>query len=148
MLFCYIVCEKDFYRLRISNLPATTTKEELVKLLRITEEHSTRLIFKEDQDKNSSSVVAYLIHQRALKYLRSLIHQLHNHYGSDDPSNKVKCQVEINADFYNWDDDCNSNQTNKSKSSPWCELDTEQLNDNSSEEIVDMGPARKRFCKN
>ena len=29
----------------------------------------------------------------------------------------------------------------------YTELDTEQLNDDSSEEISDMEPAKKRFCK-
>ncbi|CAF3332564.1 unnamed protein product [Rotaria sp. Silwood2] len=120
-------CEKNFYRLRISNLPTTANKEKLAKLLSIKDEHISRIIFKEDRVENSSSVVAYLIHQRSAKYLRCLIHQWHDKCYSDDLPNKMKCQVEINADFYNWDNKCNPNeyfsttnykQPKKSKSLP------------------------------
>ncbi|CAF3866485.1 unnamed protein product [Rotaria sordida] len=150
-------CEKNFYRLRISNIPTTANKEELAKLLDIKGERISRIILKEDQDKNSSSDVAYLVHQRSVKYLQSRIYRLHDKNDSDDQSNKMKCQLEIDVDFYYWDDECHSNecfsttnynQTKESKSLLWHGLHTEQSNDNSSEEITDMEVSDEIHLKN
>ncbi|CAF1333720.1 unnamed protein product, partial [Rotaria sp. Silwood1] len=149
-------CKSNFYRLRISNLPITANKEGLVKLLKVKDEHISRIILNEGQDKNSSSTVAYLIHQRSVKYLQSLICRLHDKYYSNSVPNKMKCQVEINADLLKRGDKCDSdecfsttdyNQSKKSKSPRRCELDTEELNHNSSEEDSHMKESNEMHSK-
>ncbi|CAF4521879.1 unnamed protein product, partial [Rotaria magnacalcarata] len=54
-------CEDDFYRLKISNLPIMASKEKLTKLLKLKDNHTSRLIFNERQSESLSSKVAYVI---------------------------------------------------------------------------------------
>ncbi|CAF1022027.1 unnamed protein product [Rotaria magnacalcarata] len=97
-------CEDDFYRLKISNLPIMASKEKLTKLLKLKDNHTSRLIFNERQSESLSSKVAYVIHQPALKYLQTQVRRFHDQHYSYDTLNKMKCQIEINPNYYKRED--------------------------------------------
>ncbi|CAF1163774.1 unnamed protein product [Rotaria sordida] len=141
-------CEKDLYRVRISNLPSNTSKEELQKRLNISEKQFSHLILSKDENQNassSSSMVAYFICQRSEYYIRNKIREWHNSSYSKSISNKIKCQLEINVDFHDWKDKNQSssssirmindnNQLTIPKYAPWYrrekEFQIEQSNNN------------------
>ncbi|CAF1455218.1 unnamed protein product [Rotaria sp. Silwood1] len=128
-------CEKDLYRVRISNLPLNTSKEELQKRLNISEKQFSHLILSKDENQNaSSSMVAYFICQRSEYYIRNKIREWHNSSYSESISNKIKCQLEINVDFHDWEDKNQSsssssirmiNDNNQSTYAPWYQREKE-----------------------
>ncbi|CAM2708528.1 unnamed protein product [Rotaria socialis] len=130
-------CKKNLYRVRISNLPSTTTEEQLKTRLNISDAQTSNIILPKDRNRNAL-IVAYFICQPSEKYLRSKIHQWHNGQYSANVSNKIKCQIEINGDLYDWDDKTDiiekwirnqnvssmritthNNKTNRTKYPPW-----------------------------
>ncbi|CAF5182289.1 unnamed protein product, partial [Rotaria magnacalcarata] len=130
-------CEKNRYRVRISNLPSTTTEEQLKRRLNISDAQTSNIILPKDRNKNAL-IVAYFICQPSEKYLRSKIHEWHNSQYSANVSNKIKCQLEINGEFYDWNDKTDiiekwirnqnvssmritthNNQTSRTKCPPW-----------------------------
>jgi hypothetical protein len=95
--------DKSFYRVRISNLPSTVTKEQLLKRLDLESEVFLRLNLP-DKPNSSSSMVAYLINQPSENFIRRKIRAWHGKTVSDDASNKMQCQLEMNMDFFDWGD--------------------------------------------
>ncbi|CAF5096376.1 unnamed protein product, partial [Rotaria sp. Silwood1] len=127
-----------------------------INLFKVNDKPISPIILHQAQDKNSSSTVAYLIHQRSVKYLQSLICRLHDKYYSNSVPNKMKCQVEMNVDLLKRGDKCDSdecfsttdyNQSKKSKSPRRYELDMEELNHNSSEEDSHMKESNEMHSK-
>jgi len=88
---------------RISNLPSTVTKEQLLKRLDIGSELCVRLNLP-DKPNPSSSMVAYLINQPSENFIRHKILAWHDKTFSEATSNKMQCQLEMNMDFFDWDD--------------------------------------------
>ncbi len=137
--------DKSFYRVRISNLPWTVTKEQLLKRLDIGSEVFLRLNLP-DKPNSSSSMVAYLINQPSEKFIRDKILAWHGKTFSEGTSNKMQCQLEMNMDFFDWDDKTDllaSNARSRASSSasstagnirstktklpPWCKGKKESL---------------------
>jgi len=103
--------EKNPYRLRISNLPPTSTKQELKKRLNLNASKDLpRLILPEKQNPNSPMVV-YLINQPSENFLRNKIREWNDKPFSESTPNKIKCQLEMNMDFFDWNDKSGLSET-------------------------------------
>jgi hypothetical protein len=95
--------ETNGYRVRISNIPSTVTKEQLLRRLNILPRYIERLKFPEQSVSNKSMVV-YIIDQPSENLLRAKIREWHNSQFSPDVSNRIRCQLEQNMNDYDWDD--------------------------------------------
>ncbi len=92
---------KSSYRVRISNLSSTITKEQLLKRLNIDKKYLNYLRFS-DKLVSNEPMVAYIVNQPSENFMRSKIREWHNSPFSPDIPNKMKCQLEWNMDFFDW----------------------------------------------
>jgi hypothetical protein len=88
--------------MRISNLPATVTKEQLLTQLNIPSKFIERLKFP-DQSVSNKPMVVYMVNQPSENLLRAKIREWHNIQFSPDVPNRIKCQLEWNMNYYDWD---------------------------------------------
>ncbi len=96
--------------MRISNLPSTVTKEQLLKRLDIPSKYIERLKFP-DQAVSNKPMVVYIVNQPSENLLRAKAREWHNIRFSPDVWNKIKCQLERNMTYYNWDYPNDSSET-------------------------------------
>lgn len=81
-----------------------------MKRLNIPERNISYLKFPDQPDPNMP-IVVYLVNQSSEKFLRSKIFECHNKPFSTDTPNTMKCQLEMNVDFFDWDDKCHLLET-------------------------------------
>lgn len=94
---------KSSYRVRITNLSPTITREQLLKRLNINKKYLDRLKFP-DKLVSSETMVVYLVNQPSENLIRGKIRDWHNRPFSQDIPNEMKCQLEWSMDFFDWDD--------------------------------------------
>ena len=84
----YLLCSKGLYRLKLTGLSPTITREELRRSLPRIDNSS--LIFSPER---SETNVVYVVDQPSGNFLRKLIQQ----------SLTLECQLETNEDFFEWE---------------------------------------------
>ena len=118
--------ERTTYRLRMSNIPSTVTKEELLKVFDVLPKYADRLKLP-DSPISDPFMVVYLVQQPSQNLLRSKIRQLHNKTFSRGQSHPMKFQLEPNMDYFDWNNDADlptpsrisSSSTTTTKAAPW-----------------------------
>lgn len=102
-----LVCsgqEEAKYRVRLSNLPRDVAREELGNRLGIKSKHRNRLILQTDESENRATQTAYLIRQLLHNKLREQFGKWHNQPFSQQMPLLIQCQLELNQDYYEWND--------------------------------------------
>ncbi len=100
----YIGSENARYRIRFSNLPSNVTHEDLRKRLNIPQKMSKCLILQSNEDNSNSPQMAYLIRQPLENRLRQQIDKCHGTSFSPILTQHIQCQLEINQEFFEWND--------------------------------------------
>lgn len=92
------------YRVRLSNLPSNITEDKLMAWMKINKTFSKNLKLQPVEQSLDSSRMAYLERQPVENRLRQQIDTWHNTLFSSDSQQKIRCQLEINQEHYEWND--------------------------------------------
>ena len=89
--------DEDGYRIRISNFPPNATREEIFKRL--------QLKYVPNQENlvltSTEPIIAYFTNHKSKSLTKSMIHTWHNQLFSTNQQYKMKCQLEINVEYFN-----------------------------------------------
>ena len=91
-----------YYRARISNIPSTVTKQDLIRRLNIPPRFIDLLKYP-NQVSSKKLMVVYVIDQRSEKLLRKKIREWHNKSYSREQPSIIKCQLERNVNYFDWE---------------------------------------------
>ena len=72
---------------------------------------SRSLIFQRDRPSNRSTQVVYFIRQRVHNKLRQQLGQWHNKSLSTTKPQLIQCQIEIDQNYFDWNDNCQAPPT-------------------------------------
>ena len=98
-----MLADKCLYRLRIGNVPRSTTAEQLIQRLDIPLIQIGSVRFPET-DSPSPFRVAYLVHQSSERFLRNIIGKHHDQPFSAGVAKRLQLQLEKDVDFFRWTD--------------------------------------------
>ncbi len=96
--------ENARYRLGLSNLPSDVTHEGLATRLNIPRKFSQYIILQPNEENSTSPRMAYFIRQQLENRLRQLIDKCHGTSFSPLSTQHIQCQLEVNQEFYQWND--------------------------------------------
>jgi hypothetical protein len=104
ILWKKIGSEYAHYRVKFSNLPSNVTHDSLMTRLKINPKLSHHLILQSTDQNQDSPRMAYLIRQPLENKLRQQIDKWHNTSFSSVIPQKIQCQLEINQEYFDWND--------------------------------------------
>ena len=147
--------------MRFSNVPSTITKEQLRQRMDIAVKYSDRLEFAPEEYISNGLMVVYFVQQPSENFIRSKIRSWHDKPYSNNQSSKIKCQLERNMSFFDWENDedfstrsraSNTNnqiRSTKTKLAPWYNGNQDSSSDESNLRPVQTKrnkPMSKRQC--
>ncbi|CAF3930113.1 unnamed protein product [Rotaria sp. Silwood2] len=91
----------DCYRVRIANFPPNATRPEIFKRLQVNSARIQENLILCNESSSTEPIIAYVIDQKSEIIVKKLIHSWHNQLFSTDQPYRMKCQLEINVEYFN-----------------------------------------------
>ncbi|UJR19922.1 hypothetical protein I4U23_023054 [Adineta vaga] len=95
------ISDKDGYRVRISNFPPGVTRPEIFDRLRLRFYRDQKNLIICNENDPSAPPIVYVTDEDSLAFVKELIHAWHDQTFSRDQHTRMKCQLELNVDYYN-----------------------------------------------
>lgn len=92
---------EDGYRIQITNFPPKTTRNDIIERLKLNMSQCENLVLPEDSN-TQAPLIAYIVTQKSSTVAKRLIRSWHNQLWSDDKPYQIKCQLEINVEYFNF----------------------------------------------
>ncbi|CAF1527907.1 unnamed protein product, partial [Rotaria sordida] len=93
---------EDGYRIRVSNFPPNVTRSEIFRRLQVRFTRIGRdLILCNEEPNSTQPIIAYIIDRKSELIARQLIHCWHNEMFSSEQEYRIKCQLEVNVEYFN-----------------------------------------------
>ncbi|CAF3764252.1 unnamed protein product [Rotaria sp. Silwood1] len=92
---------EDGYRVRIGNFPHSATREQIFKRLTINFPKIRENLILCNESNPNEPIIAYVIDQMSEINVKKMIHAWHNQLFSSDQPNRMKCQWEVNVEYFN-----------------------------------------------
>ncbi|CAF4936692.1 unnamed protein product [Rotaria sp. Silwood1] len=94
--------KEDGYRIRVSNFPPNVTRSDIFRRLKVRFTSIGRdLILCNEEPNSSQPIIAYIIDRKSELIARQLIHCWHNQMFSSEQKYSMKCQLEVNVEYFN-----------------------------------------------
>ena len=102
MISYILFAGEDGYRIRVSNFPPNVTRSEIFRRLQVKYTGIRRdLILRNEEPNTTQPIIAYIINRKSELIARKLIHSWHNQIFSSEQKYQMKCQLEVNVEYFN-----------------------------------------------
>ncbi|CAF3583590.1 unnamed protein product, partial [Rotaria sp. Silwood2] len=101
LFFNLLLLDEDGYRVRIGNFPHSATREQIFKRLTINFPKIRENLILCNESNPNEPIIAYVIDQMSEINVKKMIHAWHNQLFSSDEPNRMKCQWEVNVEYFN-----------------------------------------------
>ncbi|CAF1488187.1 unnamed protein product [Adineta steineri] len=95
------ISDEGGYRVRISNFPPDATRSQICSRLWLRFFRDFTNLVTPNENDPSAPMIAYATDERSSAFVKELIHAWHNQPFSKDPRYRMKCQLEMNVNYYN-----------------------------------------------
>lgn len=97
----FLVVGDDGYRIRITNFPPDAKRPEILKRLSVNYTQILEKLILCNESEPNEPIIAYVVNQNSEIIAKRLIQSWHNQLFSTEQPYRMKCQLEINVEYFN-----------------------------------------------